>query len=254
MALATGWGKKRLLPSGVVITDVIRDEIMYHARIHPEQYSNTLTDAQLRQLHTSLLYVCSTAVDLLADSTKFPENWLFKHRWGKGKKDQKKELPNGDKIVYITVGGRTSAVVPSVQKKTGPVAGDVKSEEVSEDVTPEEEDEGVQKPGKQMTRPSKAAPKATSKAALKHEGQQAEAKTSTRATNGSRSKKAEKAPNDPVKDSAKKRKAASLSDTNTPVKDTKAKKAKSQSKRSGADNEEGASGRRRSTRVATKAA
>lgn len=102
-----------------------RDEILYNARVHPEQYSNTLTDSQLSQLHKSILYVCSTAVDLLADSERFPEEWLFKHRWGKGKKDQKQTLPNGDKIVYLTVGGRTSAVVPSVQKKTGPVAADV---------------------------------------------------------------------------------------------------------------------------------
>ena len=34
-------------------------------------------------------------------------------------------MPNGAKIIFLTVGGRTSAVIPSVQKKTGPVAGDV---------------------------------------------------------------------------------------------------------------------------------
>lgn len=70
-------------------------------------------------------YVCSTAVELLAESDKFPETWLFKHRWGKGKRDDPKKLPNGAKIEFLTVGGRTSAVVPSVQKKTGKVAGDV---------------------------------------------------------------------------------------------------------------------------------
>ncbi|GAB1216305.1 hypothetical protein ATERTT37_005518 [Aspergillus terreus] len=56
---------------------------------------------------------------------KFPEHWLFKHRWSKGKKNVASALPNGDKITFITVGGRTSAVVPNVQKKTGPVAKDV---------------------------------------------------------------------------------------------------------------------------------
>jgi formamidopyrimidine-DNA glycosylase len=71
------------------------------------------------------MYVCQTAVDLLADSSKFPEEWLFKHRWGKGKKDSVSTLPNGAKITFLTVGGRTSCVVPSVQKKTGAVAGDV---------------------------------------------------------------------------------------------------------------------------------
>ena len=69
----------------------------------------------------------------MADSDKFPEHWLFKHRWSKGKKNKQSSLPNGEKITFLTVGGRTSAVVPSVQKKTGPVAGDVKQEDESSD-------------------------------------------------------------------------------------------------------------------------
>ena len=109
---------------------IYSDEILYDARIHPEQYSNTLNPTQLKQLHKSIHYVCSVAVETQSDSSRFPEGWLFKHRWGKGKKDDPKTLPSGDKIIHITVGGRTSAVVPRVQKKTGPVAGDVKNEDV----------------------------------------------------------------------------------------------------------------------------
>ena len=108
-----------------------RDEILYHAKIHPEQYSNTLSDEQIKELNSSMHYVCDTSVDLLADSEKFPEHWLFKHRWGKGKKNQPSVLPNGEKIVFLTVGGRTSAVVPSVQKKTGAVLKDVSNEDVN---------------------------------------------------------------------------------------------------------------------------
>ena len=52
---------------------------------------------------------------------------LVKHRWSKSKKGSSK-LPNGDKIVFLTVGGRTSAVVPNVQKKTGPVSADVSAD------------------------------------------------------------------------------------------------------------------------------
>ena len=103
----------------------VGDELLLDAKIHPEQYSNTLTPAQMKQLHKSIHYVCSTAVELLAESDKFPEHWLFKHRWGKGKKDDPQQLPSGEKIKFLTVGGRTSAIVPSVQKKTGQVAGDV---------------------------------------------------------------------------------------------------------------------------------
>ncbi len=107
------------------ITSYSSDELLYHARIHPEQYSNTLSASQIKQLHTSLHYVCGLAVSTLSDSSKYPEEWLFKHRWGKGKKDDPKKLPNGASIKHITVGGRTSAIVPNVQKKTGPIAGDL---------------------------------------------------------------------------------------------------------------------------------
>ena len=111
----------------------VGDEIMYHARMHPEQYANTLADGEVEKLYKSIEYVCGTAVDLLADSEKFPEDWLFKHRWGKGKKDAPKTMPNGEKIVFLTVGGRTSAVVPSVQKKTGAVAKEMSEAESDED-------------------------------------------------------------------------------------------------------------------------
>jgi formamidopyrimidine-DNA glycosylase len=103
----------------------VGDEVLYNAKIHPEQYANTLKDDQIDQLHRAIHYVCGTSVELLGDSDKFPEDWLFKHRWQKGKKNASNTLPNGEKIAFLTVGGRTSAVVPSIQKKTGPVAKDM---------------------------------------------------------------------------------------------------------------------------------
>lgn len=114
-----------------------RDEIMYQAHLHPEQYSNTFTDEQIQRLHDAMMYVCDTAVAANGDSDEFPKDWLMKHRWGKGKKDANK-LPNGDKITFLKVGGRTSAIVPSRQKKTAAVAGDVSDGTEDEDV---EEDE-----------------------------------------------------------------------------------------------------------------
>jgi len=115
----------------------VGDEIMYHAKMHPEQYANTLTDEQIEQLHKSIHYVCDTAVALLGDSEKFPDDWLFKHRWAKGKKNGAGTLPNGEKIVFLTVGGRTSAVIPSMQKKTGPVAKEMsEAEDEDEDDAP----------------------------------------------------------------------------------------------------------------------
>ncbi|KAF3935092.1 hypothetical protein ABW19_dt0202981 [Dactylella cylindrospora] len=105
----------------------VGDEILYHARIHPEQYSNTLSEAQQKQLYESTMYVCKTACDVLGESSKFPPEWLMKHRWGKGKKGN--FLPNGEKIDFVKVGGRTSAYVKSRQKATGGTSVKVKDEE-----------------------------------------------------------------------------------------------------------------------------
>ncbi|CZR59402.1 uncharacterized protein PAC_09294 [Phialocephala subalpina] len=58
----------------------------------------------------------------------FPKSGCSIIAGGKGKKDAPTSLPNGQKITFLTVGGRTSCVVPSVQKKTGAVAGDLKKE------------------------------------------------------------------------------------------------------------------------------
>jgi formamidopyrimidine-DNA glycosylase len=57
------------------------DEVLYHARIHPEQRCNTLSDDQMGELHHHTRNVCVVAVGVNADDEKFPENWLFKHRW-----------------------------------------------------------------------------------------------------------------------------------------------------------------------------
>ncbi|KAI1797500.1 Formamidopyrimidine-DNA glycosylase N-terminal domain-containing protein [Ganoderma leucocontextum] len=63
--------------------------------------------------------VCRFAVAVNADDSKFPEEWLFRHRWGKGKKEKHTlKLPDGKPatIKWITVGGRTSAYVAELQK------------------------------------------------------------------------------------------------------------------------------------------
>ncbi|KAL8667439.1 MAG: hypothetical protein Q9202_000655 [Teloschistes flavicans] len=133
----------------------VGDELLLDAKIHPEQYSNTLTPAQMKQLHKSIHYVCSTAVELRAESDKFPETWLFKHRWGKGKKDDPQRLPNGEKIKFLTVGGRTSAIIPSIQKKTGDVKADVNGSD--DEKEGEDENEEAPKKAKKAVRKNKKA-------------------------------------------------------------------------------------------------
>lgn len=114
----------------------VADESLYHARLHPEQYCDDFTDEEIKRLHDSITHVCQTACDLLADSDKFPDDWLFNHRWGKGKKTSS-ALPNGEKLAFITVGGRTSCYAPSLQKKTGNVAPGIKEEPLENGVSEE---------------------------------------------------------------------------------------------------------------------
>jgi formamidopyrimidine-DNA glycosylase len=54
-----------------------------------------------------------TAVAARADSDRFPKRWLFHHRWGR---DAAAMTARGEKIRHDTIGGRTTAWVPSVQR------------------------------------------------------------------------------------------------------------------------------------------
>lgn len=90
----------------------IADEVLYHSRIHPECPVCLLDADSIKRLHESLSYVVKTAVDLNADSDKFPRDWLFHYRWT----GQKASSVNGQKIDFVKVGSRTSAYVPALQK------------------------------------------------------------------------------------------------------------------------------------------
>ncbi|KAI0005375.1 Formamidopyrimidine-DNA glycosylase N-terminal domain-containing protein [Russula compacta] len=100
----------------------VADEALYHARVHPEQRCNSLSEEQIQALHVHIRHVCTFAVKVNADHTRFPDNWLFKYRWGKGKKGKESDdsvlkLPDGRPatIRWVTVGGRTSAYVVELQ-------------------------------------------------------------------------------------------------------------------------------------------
>ncbi|KAJ3074234.1 hypothetical protein HDU98_011802 [Podochytrium sp. JEL0797] len=123
--------RKRKVPVKAVLLDQsfvagignwIADEVLYHAGIHPAQKTNTLLDTEVAALHASIEKVLRIAVDANADSEKFPKTWLFHYRWFKGKRGKKGDnagppaMPDGNLIEFETHGGRTSAVVSSVQK------------------------------------------------------------------------------------------------------------------------------------------
>jgi formamidopyrimidine-DNA glycosylase len=154
---------KALLLDQTVISGIgnwVGDEVLYHARLHPEQYCDEFSDEQIKRLYESIRHVCQFAVDKLGDSDQFPEDWLFHYRWGKGQKGAAGHLPTGEKLAFLTVGGRTSCYVPALQKKSGHIAPGVKEELVESG----EEDEKPKKParakgGKEKVKEEQPQPK-----------------------------------------------------------------------------------------------
>jgi formamidopyrimidine-DNA glycosylase len=91
----------------------IADEVLYQARIKPAKIASKLTAKESALLREKILEVLELSIKVEADYEKYPDSWLFKHRWG-GKRG-KAEI-GGHKIVRETIAGRTTAWVPAVQK------------------------------------------------------------------------------------------------------------------------------------------
>ncbi|XP_057967782.1 formamidopyrimidine-DNA glycosylase isoform X2 [Malania oleifera] len=92
----------------------IADEVLYQAKIHPLQIAASLSQENCIALHKSIKEVICYAVEVDADCSYFPLEWLFHFRWGK-----KPGQVNGKKIEFISARGRTTAYVPELQKLSG---------------------------------------------------------------------------------------------------------------------------------------
>ncbi|MAE59967.1 MAG: hypothetical protein CMJ49_01270 [Planctomycetaceae bacterium] len=91
----------------------IADEVLYQSRIAPTRPAADLTPAEVAALRAKLRRIIHKAVDVDADNTRFPRTWLFHHRWGK---NADAHTPAGHPIAHLTLAGRTTAWVPTVQR------------------------------------------------------------------------------------------------------------------------------------------
>lgn len=100
--------QKRVL-SGV--GNWVCDEVLYQCKIHPDQAY--LTHEQATEVVERLHTILSVAVECLSRDVPYPGHWLFGFRWTKKKagKDCK-----GRPLSFLVSGGRTSAIVTSIQK------------------------------------------------------------------------------------------------------------------------------------------
>mmetsp|Transcript_18372 Transcript_18372/g.39500 ORF Transcript_18372/g.39500 Transcript_18372/m.39500 type:complete len:570 (-) Transcript_18372:261-1970(-) len=107
--------KALLLDQEAVVSGVgnwVADEVLYQARVHPEQAVIDMSPEQVEAVHSALHSVVQHAVQVDADSAMFPRDWIFHYRWT----NKRASSINGMPISFVTVGSRTSAFVPALQK------------------------------------------------------------------------------------------------------------------------------------------
>jgi formamidopyrimidine-DNA glycosylase len=91
----------------------IADEVLYQAGLDPRRPANSLSSAEAARLRARLRSVVAWSVRVQSDSARFPRTWLFHYRWGKRAGGR---TGRGEPIRHLTLGGRTTAWVPAVQK------------------------------------------------------------------------------------------------------------------------------------------
>lgn len=114
--------KPVLLDQSVVagLGNWIVDEVLFQARIHPEQRADTLSDEQMNHLHTAIRLVLETAIRYEATYRDFPNDFLIHVReWDDSPYDDveaHKFCPRcKTRIEHSTVGGRTTFFCPAEQ-------------------------------------------------------------------------------------------------------------------------------------------
>jgi formamidopyrimidine-DNA glycosylase len=91
----------------------VADEVLYQARLSPRRPASSLSPGEVRRLRDALHGVIERAVAVDADSDRFPKAWLFHTRWGRR---AGAVTARAETIVHETIGGRTTAWVPSRQR------------------------------------------------------------------------------------------------------------------------------------------
>jgi formamidopyrimidine-DNA glycosylase len=91
----------------------IADEVLYQSRIAPARPASSLSRIEVGALRRAIQSVLRHAVRVGADHRRFPSSWLFEHRWG-GRHGSTRV--GGQRIERATIGGRTTAWVPSRQR------------------------------------------------------------------------------------------------------------------------------------------
>lgn len=108
-----GMMKPLLLNQNILagIGNLYADEILYQSRVHPMTPANQLDDQEWEHLFWNMKKVLQKAIECQDKLDSLPESYLLPHRH-KGEK-----CPNGGEMEIIKVGGRTTFLCPSRQRK-----------------------------------------------------------------------------------------------------------------------------------------
>jgi len=93
------------------IGNVYSDEILFHAKIHPESSASELNDEQLHSIFKAMKKVLETAIDKKVNPDDFPKSYLLPHR----QPGESCPLCDG-KIQKATISGRSGYFCPEHQK------------------------------------------------------------------------------------------------------------------------------------------
>lgn len=114
--------KKRTAPIKALLLDqklfagignYLADEVLFQSGIAPSRLGKDTSKDEVELLLSKITSVIRTAIEVGADSDKFPEDWLFHTRWGGAKGVEQYQ---GEPVLRETIGGRTTAWVPTRQK------------------------------------------------------------------------------------------------------------------------------------------
>lgn len=120
-ALIESLGRKKA-PIKVVLMDQaflsgignwVADEVLYQSRIAPMRPAQSLDPKEVSALRGAISFVLQHSVEVGADAERYPADWMFHHRWGGSKGS---EMIAGMEIKRESVGGRTTAWVPGLQR------------------------------------------------------------------------------------------------------------------------------------------
>ncbi|MCG9479462.1 MAG: hypothetical protein K9H14_04550 [Actinomycetia bacterium] len=92
------------------IGNIYADEICFHARVNPGENLKNLYADRIRRLYDCMFYVLNTAVEVNADYSRLPDNWLI------GRRKQGSICPEcGSCIQNIRIAGRGTYFCPGCQ-------------------------------------------------------------------------------------------------------------------------------------------